>query len=188
MARLGRKAVALPAGVSVAVEGATVSVAGPKGKLSCPVPDGFLVRVEDGRVFIENTVPQEQRKLFRKSDALHGMLRTLIRNMVQGVHEGFEKVLEIHGVGYKAEVKGKTLSLTLGFTHPVDLPIPAGVAIEVLRNTMVFLRSHDRELLGRFAATVRDVCPPEPYKGKGIRYRGEYVRQKVGKTAVGVTK
>jgi len=188
MARLGKKPVEIPAGVTVTAGQSSLSVSGTKGSLTRSVPQGIRIEVADGKVAVINTVPSGQRKAYRHADALQGMMRSMVRNMIHGVHSGFEKVLEIHGVGYRAEVKGNTLVLTLGFSHPVEIPIPEGITVEVLRNTILFIRGCDSQLVGEFTATVRKTCPPEAYKGKGIRYRGEYVRQKVGKSAVGVTK
>ena len=178
----------IPPKVQAEVKEGKVFVTGEKGKLQREILPGLRVEIDKDRIVIRNAVPPEQAKLFKRTDALHGLMRTLVLNMVQGAATGFEKILEIHGVGYKAEAKGKTLSLLIGFSHPVELPIPDGVQVEIVKNTILFLRGFHKETLGNYAATVRAVYPPEPYKGTGIRYRGEYVRQKVGKAAVGAAK
>ncbi|RKY30732.1 MAG: 50S ribosomal protein L6 [Candidatus Omnitrophota bacterium] len=188
MAKLGRRPIKIPDGVKVEIKDNKVIVSGKKGKLEREIFPGLKVEVKDGQIFVINEVPKKHKKLYRKTDALHGLLRTLIFNMVKGVTEGFEKILEIHGVGYKAELKGKELILTLGFSHPVKVEIPEDIKVEIVRNTILFIRGIDKEKVGNFAAKIRAIYPPEPYKGKGIRYRGEYVRQKVGKAGVGATK
>ena len=185
MARLARRAVKIPEGLKVEVSGDKVTVTGKKGKLEAPVFPNLSVVVEKEGVFVRNEVPSEQRKLFRKTDGLQGLLRSLIENMITGLTDGFSKTLEIHGVGYRAEAKGKELHLNLGFSNPVIMEIPEGIELEIVRNTVVFVRGMDRQKVGAFAAKMRALYPPEPYKGKGIRYRGEAVRHKVGKSAVG---
>jgi len=190
MGRLGKKHIDVPDGVKVFVADKVVSIEGPAGKITQDVFENLEVVFQDGKIFIKNKVPQTPRfrRLFRKTDALQGLLRTLIKNKINGVIKNFEKTLEIHGTGYKAELKGKKLVLNLGFTHPVEVDIPDAIKVQIGKNTVVTFRSHDKELLGNFVANIRDIYPPEPYKGKGIRYAGEYVRHKVGKAAVGAQK
>jgi len=188
MARLGKKPIKIPDGVKVEIKDNRIIISGKNGKLEREIFPGLRVEIKDGQIFVINEIPEKQRKVYRKTDALQGLLRSLILNMVQGVTEGFEKILEIHGVGYKAELKGKELILNLGFSHPVKVEVPEDIKIEIIRNTILFIRGIDKEKVGNFAAKIRAIYPPEPYKGKGIRYRGEYVRQKVGKAAVGATK
>jgi len=188
MARLGKKPIAVPDKVQVEIKDGRVLVRGEKGKLEHEIFDRLTVTLENNQITIANQVSEKQKKDYRRNDALHGLMRTLVLNMLRGVKDGFEKILEIHGTGYKSEVKGKQLTLTVGFTHPVTMDIPEGIALEVLKNTIIYVRGINKELVGNFAAKIRAVFPPESYKGTGIRYRGEYVRQKVGKAAAGVTK
>jgi large subunit ribosomal protein L6 len=191
MARLGRKTIVIPGEVNVTVSDDAVEIKGPKGTLYQKIPQNILVKVTDGKLVVENTVPadnRKMRKLYKRTDALQGLIRSRINNMITGVTRGYEKVLEIHGTGYKAELKGKKIVLRLGFTHPVETELPDGVSAEIIRDTIIFLRAPDKDLLGDYAAKVRHLCPPESYKGKGIRYRGEYVRHKVGKAAIGTQK
>ena len=165
---------AIPSGVTVGHAEGAVSVKGPKGALSVRIPDGITVEIESAQVRL---CRGDEKK---KTRALHGLARALVANMVTGVTEGFVKELEIHGVGYRAEVSGKTLKLAVGFSHPVDVPIPEGLSVS-LQDGKVRIEGIDRQLVGQFAANVRSLRPPEPYKGKGIRYAGERVRRKVGK-------
>ncbi|HOJ31060.1 MAG TPA: 50S ribosomal protein L6 [bacterium] len=190
MGRLGKKPVEIPDGVKITMEGRVLSIEGPKGRITQNVFENLDVTVEDKKIFVVNTVPQTTkfRRLFKKTDALQGLLRTLIKNRILGVTKGFEKTLEIHGTGFKAEVKGKKLMLNLGFTHPVEVDIPEPITVQIEKNTVMKISSYDKDLLGNFAADIRDIYPPEPYKGKEIRYAGEYVRHKVGKAAVGTQK
>ncbi len=188
MARLGKKPVIIPEKVKVALEGPEITVTGEKGTLKLRLPEELSGSVSDGQIILSNSVPDVQSKAYRKADTLLGLYRKLTLNMVKGVSTGFEKILEIHGVGFKAEARGENLVLHLGFTHPVVLEIPSGINVEVVRNTIIFVRGCDKQLVGSFAAKIRAVQPPEPYKGTGIRYRAEYVRQKVGKAAAGGTK
>lgn len=176
MSRIGRKPVAIPSGVTVEMTGGGVKVAGPKGTLNFHLPAGVTLRVEGEVVHCE---AQEGKS------ALHGLSRAILANMVRGVSVGYEKRLEIVGVGYRAQLKGKMLELRVGFTHPVDVAIPAGLEVtqEEKNKNILIIRGSDKELIGQFAASVRSVQPPEPYKGKGIRYVGEAVRRKVGKAA-----
>ena len=177
MSRIGKKPVPLPQGVSASVQGRTITVKGPKGELSRLVHADLTVAVEDGNVVVRRPSDESRHK------ALHGLTRTLVSNMVMGVTKGFSKALEIQGVGYKAEVKPFGVQLVVGFSHPVPYHAPKGVKISVENNVMVKIEGVDKELVGQVAAELRAVRPPEPYKGKGIRYVGEQVRRKAGKTA-----
>lgn len=176
MSRIGKKPVPVPSGVTVSVDSQSVVVKGPKGELSLVLP---------GEVDVAQT--GEQIVVTRQSDsrtarACHGLSRTLIANMVEGVSKGFEKRLEIKGVGYRAAVKGKTLTMSLGYSHPVEFEPPVGIDFKVEGNTNVIVTGIDKELVGTIAAKIRDARPPEPYKGKGVRYLGEMVRRKAGKS------
>ncbi|MCM8822154.1 MAG: 50S ribosomal protein L6 [Candidatus Omnitrophica bacterium] len=190
MSRLGKKYLDVPEGVKVSVSGSTLLIEGPNGKISYEIFENLEVVIEDKKVFVRNNVLETRkfRRLFRKIDALQGLMRTMIKNGIHGVTKGFEKVLEIHGTGFKAELKGKKLALNLGFTHPVEVDIPDAIKVKIEKNTIITFSSYNKELLGNFVAKIRDIYPPEPYKGKGIRYAGEYVRHKVGKAAVGAQK
>jgi large subunit ribosomal protein L6 len=179
MSRVGKQPVPLPDGVTVTISGATVSVKGPKGQLSERVPSEIKVAVEGGEVKV--TRPDDK----KSTRALHGLTRALVANMVTGVTTQFSKELEIQGVGYRADTQGKKLVLNVGYSHPVEMPIPEGLKVSVDRNVMVKIEGSSRQDVGQFAANVRSVRPPEPYKGKGIRYRDEHVRRKVGKAATG---
>jgi large subunit ribosomal protein L6 len=177
MSRIGRKPIEVPAGVIVAVDPGRVTVSGPKGELRQAVPQRMQIEQEDGTVTV--TRPTE-----RGDDrALHGLTRTLIANMVEGVTNGFEKRLEIQGVGYRAALSGTNLELQVGYSHPVRITPREGISFEVPVPTQVIVRGIDKQMVGQTAAEIRKVRPPEPYKGKGIRYEGEYVRRKVGKRA-----
>jgi large subunit ribosomal protein L6 len=176
MSRIGRKPVPIPKGVEVSLAGDQVTVKGPKGTLARRVHAEMTVRIEDGHVTV--TRPSDA----RQHRALHGLTRALIGNMVQGVTKGYARQLELHGVGYKAEANPKGVRLIVGLSHPVDFPAPAGIKISVEGNTQVKIEGIDKELVGQVASEIRKVRPPEPYKGKGIRYVGEHVRRKAGKT------
>src|ERR671933_661415 len=177
MSRIGRQPIPLPAGVAVAISPGRVQVHGPLGELSQAVPVRMQIQQEDGTITV--TRPTE-----RGDDrALHGLTRTLIWNMVEGVTKGFEKRLEIQGVGYRAALRGTDLELNVGYSHPVVLKAPDGITFEVPTPTEVVVKGTDKQRVGQIAAEIRKVRPPEPYKGKGIRYQGEYVRRKVGKRA-----
>jgi large subunit ribosomal protein L6 len=167
--------VAVPSGVDIAVDGSQVTVKGSKGELSREFPERVSFTLEDGVV----SVVREDDT--RESKALHGLSRALLANMVQGVSEGFSKVLEIQGVGYRASMKGQDVELLVGFSHPVDVSAPAGITFEVPEPTRIVVSGIDKEQVGQVAANIRKIRPPEPYKGKGIRYAGEYVRRKAGK-------
>lgn len=176
MSRIGKKPIAIPAGVTVTVDGGQVTVKGPKGTLARRVHDAMRVRLEGAELAVERPSDAPQHK------ALHGLTRTLLANMVEGVAKGYEKVLEIQGVGYKAEANAKGVTMIVGYSHPVPYAAPAGITIAVENNTVVRVSGPDKERVGQVAAELRAVRPPEPYKGKGVRYRGEQVRRKAGKT------
>ncbi|MBE0597502.1 MAG: 50S ribosomal protein L6 [Desulfuromonadales bacterium] len=176
MSRIGKKPIPIPAGVKVAQTGRTIDVEGPKGKLRRDIAEGIDVAVGADQILVQ---PLTESK---RSDALHGLCRTLVANMVDGVTKGFEKVLEISGVGYRAEVKGSTLNLSLGYSHPIEYPLPAGITAEVEKQTKITVRGIDKELVGATAAKIRSFREPEPYKGKGIKYAGERILRKAGKT------
>lgn len=176
MSRVGKRPIPIPPGVTVVAEGGKVTVKGPKGELSRAVPAELSVAVADGQVTVSR--PSEE----TRHRALHGLTRTLIRNMIEGVSQGYVRTLEIHGVGYKAEAQPGGLRLTVGFSHPVDFRAPPGITLSVEGNTVVKVSGPDKELVGQVAAQLRQVRPPEPYQGKGIRYQGEHVRRKAGKT------
>ena len=182
MSRIGKKPVPLPKGVSAAVQGRTVTIKGPRGELTRTVHADLTVGVEDNTVVVRRPSDESRHK------ALHGLTRTLIANMVEGVTTGFSKQLEIQGVGYKAEVKPFGVQLTVGLSHPVQYHAPKGIKISVDNNVLVKIEGIDKELVGQVTAELRNVRPPEPYKGKGIRYVGEQVRRKAGKTAQAATK
>ncbi len=175
MSRIGKRPISLPDGVSVDVKGSDVHVKGPKGALSQAIPERIGVEVEGGELRL--TRPDES----KETRALHGLARALLANMVTGVTDGFTRELEIEGVGYRGEAKGKSLNLLLGFSHPVEMPVPEGLKVSVDANTKIKIEGIDKQLVGQFAADIRRLRPPEPYKGKGIRYAGEHIRRKVGK-------
>lgn len=176
MSRIGRRPVPVPKDVTVQLTGNLISVKGPKGELSRTLHRAMIVAQADGQVTVAR--PNDE----PSSKALHGLSRTLVANMVEGVSKGYEKVLEIQGVGYKAEATAKGLNLSLGFSHPVSYPAPAGIKFVVDNNTLVRVSGPSKELVGQVAAEIRSIRPPEPYKGKGVRYQGERVRRKAGKT------
>lgn len=178
MSRIGRLPISVPAEVKIAVETGAVRVEGPKGKLSAKISPAIEVKLESGQLKVA------RRSEDRKTKALHGLVRKMVANMVEGVSRGFSRILEINGVGYRAEVKGKDLHLSLGYSHPVVFPLPPGITADVERQIIVTLRGADRQLLGETAAMVRALRPPEPYKGKGIKYQEEVIQRKAGK-AVG---
>ena len=177
MSRIGRQPIELPAGVSVSVSPGRVMVNGPLGELSQQVPSRMQVEQQDGTIVVSRPTERGEDR------ALHGLTRSLIANMVEGVTNGFQKRLEIQGVGYRASLRGTDLELNVGYSHPVVLKAPAGITFEVPTPTEVIVKGIDKQQVGQLAAEVRKVRPPEPYKGKGIRYEGEYVRRKVGKRA-----
>lgn len=171
--------IALPDKVTVNVASGSVSVEGPKGKLDWNLPEGISVSTDDGNLSVTRASDQRQLR------ALHGTARSLINNMVQGVTDGFSKELEIQGVGFRAAVKGDKLDLSLGKSHPILHPIPDGVTVTVNDNTKIKVEGINKQMVGQFAAEVRAYYPPEPFKGKGVRYVGEYVRRKAGKSVQG---
>jgi len=175
MSRIGKQPIAVPQGVEVSVEGSRVSVKGPRGSLELTVHPDMRIVLDDGSVRVER--PSDER-LHR---SLHGLTRTLVANMVEGVVNGYEKRLEIVGVGYRATLKGQDLELALGFSHPVPFPAPDGIEFEVPAPTRIVVRGIDKQLVGEVAAEIRKIRKPEPYKGKGVRYQGEVVRRKAGK-------
>jgi large subunit ribosomal protein L6 len=177
MSRIGKKPVPLPSGVTAAIAGQTITVKGPKGEISRTVHQELALALEDNSVAVRRPSDEPRHK------ALHGLTRTLVANMVEGVTKGFAKSLEIQGVGYKAEVKPFGVQLVVGFSHPVPYHAPKGIKITVDNNVQVKVEGVDKELVGQVASELRAVRPPEPYKGKGIRYTGEQVRRKAGKTA-----
>ena len=175
MSRIGKKAVAVPNGVTVTIEGQTVSVKGPKGQLAWTVAEEVEVKQEGGELTLS------KRQDTQRAQAMWGLSRTLVANMVQGVTEGYEQTLELVGVGYRAAMKGQALSMQLGFSHDVEIPAPGGITFAVPKQTEVKIAGIDKQLVGETAAKIRRIRPPEPYKGKGVRYQGETVRRKEGK-------
>jgi large subunit ribosomal protein L6 len=176
MSRIGKKPIPLPGGVKVEI-GEQLEVTGPKGKLQVPIPEGISIEKIDGRLEIK-----------RASDshaALHGLTRALAANAVQGVSAGFTRELDIVGIGYRADVKGKVATFSLGYSHPIEFLLPDGVDMKIDKQTHLILTGHDRQLLGQVAANIRALRKPDPYKNKGIRYTGEVLRKKVGKTGAG---
>ncbi len=179
MSRIGKKVIPIPQGVKVSVETPVVKVSGPKGNLTQTINRNVSLTVEKDKIVVQAPEGQKDGK------ALHGLTRTLIANMIKGVSQGFERVLEINGVGYRAELQGNALSFSLGFSHPVRFPLPEGIKAEVERQVRITLKGSDRNLLGMTAAKIRSLRPPEPYGGKGIKYAEEVIHRKAGKTAVG---
>jgi large subunit ribosomal protein L6 len=177
MSRIGKQPIELPSGVNVAISPGRVQVNGPLGELSQTVPARMKVEQEDGNLVVKRPTERGDDR------ALHGLTRSLLSNMVEGVTKGFEKRLEIQGVGYRAALRGTDLELNVGFSHPVVVKPPQGITFEVPEPTVVLVKGIDKQQVGEIAAQVRKVRPPEPYKGKGIRHEGEYVRRKVGKRA-----
>jgi large subunit ribosomal protein L6 len=175
MSRIGKKPVAIPSGVTATIEGGQLSVKGPKGQLAMPLVDDISYALEDGTILVKPANESKQARAF------WGMQRTLVQNLITGVSEGFTKVLEITGVGYRANAQGKTLKLQLGYSHDVDFVIPAGIEIKTPDNTTIEISGTDKQQVGQVAAEIRRWRKPEPYKGKGIKYRGEYIFRKEGK-------
>jgi large subunit ribosomal protein L6 len=178
MSRIGKKVIPLPQGVKIAIEAPVVKVSGPKGNLTQTINRIVSLSVEKDKVIV--LAPEGG-----KDKALHGLVRTLIANMIKGVSQGFERVLEINGVGYRAELQGNALNFSLGYSHPIRFPLPEGIKAEVERQVRITLKGSDRNLLGMTAAKIRNLRPPEPYGGKGIKYAEEVIHRKAGKTAVG---
>jgi large subunit ribosomal protein L6 len=177
MSRIGRKPIPVPAGVTIAIEPESVRVNGPKGELMERIHRDITVEQNDDVLIVKRPTDRGEHR------ALHGLTRSLVANMVEGVTAGFVKTLEIQGVGYRAVLKGRDLELALGYSHPVSVKAPDGIDFEVPQPTRVIVRGIDKQLVGEIAANIRKQRPPEPYKGKGIRYEGEYVARKVGKRA-----
>jgi large subunit ribosomal protein L6 len=181
MSRIGKLPIALPSGVEVKVDGGVVRVKGSRGTLEQALVEGTSVEVGDGRVVVQRSGDD------KRTRAMHGLMRSLLANMVTGVSTGFERPLEIVGVGYRAEVSGKKLTLQVGYSHPVEFQVPEGLEVIGESPTRLVVKGNDKQRVGQFAANIRSVRPPEPYKGKGIRYADEHVRRKVGKAGVGAT-
>lgn len=177
MSRIGRKPIDLPAGVNVQVDGSAVLVKGPKGALRVPISPGIKVQQEQNRLSVGRGSDQQA--------ALHGLTRSLLANAVIGVSKGFEKHMDIVGIGYRAEVKGKAAVFTLGYSHPVEFPIPEGISLGIEKGTHLVVGGVDKQQVGQVAAKIRALRPPDPYKNKGIRYTGERLKKKVGKAAAG---
>ena len=175
MSRIGRKSIPVPAGVDVTITGQTVKVKGPKGELSHTVAEPITVSQDGGELVVNR--PNDE----RRAKELHGLSRTLVANMIVGVTEGYKKTLEISGTGYRVTAKGKDLEFALGFSHPVNVAAPAGITFSVERPTQFTVAGIDKQLVGEVAANIRKIRPPEPYKGKGVKYQGEVIRRKAGK-------
>jgi large subunit ribosomal protein L6 len=181
MSRLGKSPIPLPKGAEIKVSDGQIHVKGPKGTLNMPLMDGISIKVEDQKAFIIKDESVEMPK------PTHGLYRAMVNNMIIGVTKGFEKKLNLIGVGYRAAIQGQFLDLQLGFSHPTKLPIPKTLQVAVDKSTTIIITGIDKHTVGQFAAAVRAKKPPEPYKGKGIRYENEYVRKKAGKAAKGKT-
>lgn len=176
MSRVGKKPISVPGNVKISVDKGVITVEGEKGKLEYKIPKPIKVELKDSQIIVSR--PSDS-----KNDmSLHGLVRTLIANMIKGVIDGYKKELEIKGVGYKAQAKDSTLNISLGFSHPVEYPIPEGITIETPKPTIILVKGIDKVKVGEVAAELRHFYKPEPYKGKGVRYAGEYVRHKAGKT------
>lgn len=175
MSRIGKQPIPIPSSIQVTIEGTSITVRGPKGELRRDVHPEMRLHVEDGQLAV--TRPSDQ----PKHRALHGLTRALLANMVSGVVSGFSKTLELQGVGYRAQQMGKNIQLAVGFSHPVDVKAPPDITLEVEGTNRIHVRGIDKEVVGQVAAEIRRIRPPEPYKGKGIRYEGEHVRRKAGK-------
>ncbi len=208
MSRIGQKAIEIPKGVTVEVLESAVLVKGPKGSLSVSIPSGIRFEKSDGRLLarrapesappagkpeggegrVLGSPPGPGGRKDQKRVALHGMVRSLVANAVRGVSQGFERHLDIVGIGYRAEVKGKSLVLTLGYSHPINFPIPEGISISVEKQTHMLVSGADKHQVGQVAAELRAIRPPDPYKNKGVRYTGELLKKKVGKAAATAAK
>ncbi|MBO0420604.1 50S ribosomal protein L6 [Vagococcus fluvialis] len=176
MSRIGNKPVVIPAGVTITQNGTTVTVKGPKGELTREFSPNITLNIEEGVVTL--TRPDDS----KENKTMHGTMRANLNNMVVGVSEGFAKALELIGVGYRAQLQGKKLVLNVGYSHPIEFETPEGIEIEVPSNTSIIVKGSNKEVVGELAANIRGTRPPEPYKGKGVRYVGEHVRRKEGKT------
>lgn len=177
MSRIGNKLIAVPSGATIQIEASSVTVKGSKGTLQVPLPAGIRMEKQDGNLVA--------RRDDHADPALHGLVRSLVANAVRGVTEGFERHLDIVGIGYRAEVKGETAVFTLGYSHPIEFPIPQGLSVSVEKQTHLVVRGADRQRVGQLAADIRQLRPPDPYKNKGIRYTGERLKKKAGKAAAG---
>jgi large subunit ribosomal protein L6 len=177
MSRVGKKPIPMPKGVKISIENTELRVEGPKGKLTVPVPEGVRVRQNDGTLEVTRDADQFA--------ALHGLTRALTANAVQGVSSGFTRELDIVGIGYRADLKGRVVSFTLGYSHPIEFVLPEGVDAKIDKQTHLVLTAFDKQLLGQVAANMRALRSPDPYKNKGVRYTGEALRKKVGKTGAG---
>ena len=176
MSRIGKKPIPLPSGVKVQI-GETLEVTGPKGKLTVPIPPGISLKQADGKLEVHRADDEQA--------ALHGLTRALAANAVQGVSAGFTRELDIVGIGYRADVKGKIATFTLGYSHPIEVLLPDGVDLKIDKQTHLVLSGYDKQMLGQVAANIRALRKPDPYKNKGVRYTGEALRKKVGKTGAG---
>ena len=179
MSRIGKKAIAIPSGIKVNVDDNRVSVQGPKGKLTLEIAAGISVAVEKGKVLVTRSNDE------RSTRAKHGLIRALINNMIVGTSQGFERSLDINGVGYRAEIKGRTIVMYLGYSHPIEYQIPQEVEVVVEKQTRLIVRGADKEAVGKTAAKIRSFHIPDPYKAKGVTYVGEVIRRKAGKKAIG---
>ena len=177
MSRIGKQPIVVPQGVKVQIDDGTIRAEGPKGKLSQPVPGGLTVKLEDNRLVITREGDD------RTVRAIHGLTRALVANMVHGVKDGFERKLEIVGIGYRAQLQGRNIQLALGYSHPIIFPLPETITADIERQVSITLRGPDKALLGETAAKLRSLRKPDPYKGKGIKYSDEVIRRKVGKKA-----
>ena len=182
MSRIGKKPIAIPAGVDVKINGSEVTVKGPKGELKDTFNADISIAIENNEIIVTRPTDNKEHR------ALHGLTRTLIANMVEGVSNGYKKELEVNGVGYRAQKQGNNLVMNLGYSHQVIMPEVDGITVEVPNNNSIIISGADKQKVGQFAAEVREKRPPEPYKGKGIKYVGEYIRRKEGKAAKGSKK
>lgn len=177
MSRIGKKPIVVPDKVQIKIENNVLTAKGPKGELSVDIPENIEYKFEEGIIEFSRTNEQA------KTRSIHGLTRSLAANAIEGVFNGFKKVLRVEGVGFKAELKGTRLLLSLGFSHPILIIPPDGISFEVLNQNMITVLGHDKQLVGEVSAKIRAIRKPEPYKGKGVRYEGEYIRRKAGKTA-----
>jgi len=182
MSRIGKKPIIIPKDVKVEIKDGTIFIEGSKGKLSRSLSNRINLEIKDNQIFVKRVSD------IKTDKSLHGLYRALISNMIKGVTEGYVKELEIIGVGYKAQVQGNSLNMQLGFSHPVNFPIPEGIKIETPKLTQIVVRGIDKEKVGEVSTEIRAIYPPEPYKGKGIRFVGEYVKKKIGKSQATTTK
>lgn len=176
MSRIGNRVLTIPEGVNIALENDTITVKGPKGSLDFPISKSVIVKIDGNALTVEKTDNAD-------SNVMQGTTNAIIKNMIEGVSKGFEKGLEIIGVGYRFQVQGNVLTVNAGYSHPVKITVPEGLTVEAVSNTEIVVKGINKELVGEFAANIRKVRKPEPYKGKGIRYKGEVVRRKEGKKA-----